>query len=89
MMEPPLDLVRVVPASWFALVGGILIACFVWWLKREFERNDREHHVLQQDHRNLHAAIVRVHRRVDHMMDHLNIPRFRDPPDEDEKFDPI
>ena len=84
-MEPqPMNLVNVVPTTWFALMGGCLIACFVWWLKREFDRNDREHTGLKADHRHLHNAIVRIHRRVDHMMDHLNIPSYRDPPEDDD-----
>jgi hypothetical protein len=73
-----MDLTATVPASWFALVGGVLIASFIWWLKREFDRNDREHVNLASDHKTLHRAITRVHRRMDHIIIHMNLPPYRD-----------
>lgn len=83
-----MDLTTQVPASWFALVGGVLIASFIWWLKREFDRNDREHISLASDHKTLHRAITRVHRRMDHIIIHMNLPPYREaPPDDDEDFE--
>ena len=53
-----------VPLNWVFGLAGILITAFIWWLKIEFAKNDRQHMEAQQ-------GIKSVHKRIDFMIIHL------------------
>ena len=51
-----------VPVEWLyevtAILGSLLVGAFVWWVKKEFDKNDMEHD-------RTYKAICHIHRRLD------------------------